>query len=250
VRQIWYINLAFIRSPVAAFFTVAFPLMFLVIFTVIFGNGTVQVARGTTVSVATFYVPAISVFSLITACYTNTAISLTFARDSGALKLLRASPLPAWAYMAARIAHSIIVGILLVAVCAAFGALFYHATLPTRTLPAFLFTLIVGAGAFCTLGVAIASFIPNADAAPAVVNATALPLLFISNVFVPLQNPPAWLDITSKVFPVRHFADAMIGSFFSLSGSGLQTNDMLVIGAWGIAGLLMAVRFFSWEPRV
>jgi ABC-2 type transport system permease protein len=248
-RQIWYINLAFVRNPVSAFFTLVFPLMFLVIFTVIFGNGKIQVGPGTTISVSTFYIPAISVFAVITACYTNTAISLAFSRDSGALKRLRGSPLPAWSYMFARIAHSIFIAILLVVICAAFGALFYHATLPSRTLPAFLFTLMIGAGAFCTLGVAIASFIPNADAAPAVVNATALPLLFISNVFVPLQNPPAWLDITGKIFPVRHFADAMIGSFFSLSGSGLQTNDVLVIGAWGIAGLLIAVRFFSWEPR-
>jgi len=224
--------------------------MFLVIFTVLFGNGKIQVGPGTTVSVATFYVPAISVFAVITACYTNTAISLTFSRDAGGLKRLRGSPLPAWAYMFARIAHSTLIAILLVAICAAFGAIFYHATLPTRTLPAFLLSLIVGAGAFCALGVAVTAFIPNADASPAVANATALPLLFISNVFVPLQNPPAWLDVTSKIFPVRHFADAMIGSFFSLSSSGLQTNDLLVMGAWGMAGLLVALRFFSWEPRV
>jgi ABC-2 type transport system permease protein len=249
LRQIWYINLAFVRSPIAAFFTVIFPLMFLVIFTVIFGNGTVLVAPGQTVSVATFYIPAISVFSVVTACYTNTAISLTFSRDSGSLKRLRGSPLPAWAYMFARIAHSTLIAILLVVICSAFGAIFYHATLPTQTLSAFVLTLIVGAAVFCTLGVAVTSIIPNADASPAVVNATALPLLFISNVFVPLQNPPAWLDVTSKIFPVRHFADALIGSFFQLSGSGLHTNDLLVMGAWGIAGLAIAVRFFAWEPR-
>jgi ABC-2 type transport system permease protein len=245
---VWYINLAFVRSPVAAFFTLVFPLMFLVIFTVIFGNGTVQVAPATSVNVATFYVPAISVFAVITACYTNTAISLSFSRDSGALKRLRGSPLPPWAYMLARIAHSIVIAMLLVVICSAFGALFYNATLPTRTLPALILTLIIGAGVFCALGVAITALVPNADAAPAVVNATALPLLFISNVFVPLQNPPAWLDVTSKIFPVRHFADSLIGSFFQLSGSGFQTNDLLVMGAWGIAGLLIAVRFFRWEP--
>jgi len=250
LRQIWYINLAFVRSPISAFFTVIFPLMFLVIFTVIFGNGTVQVGPGRTVSVATFYIPAISVFSVITATYTNTAISLTFSRDSGVLKRLRGSPLPAWAYMFARIAHSVLIGLLLVVVCSVFGAIFYHATLPTQTLPAFVLTLVVGAAAFSALGVAVTSVIPNADASPAVANATALPLLFISNVFIPLQNPPDWLDVTSKIFPVRHFADALIGSFFQLSGSGLHTNDLLVMGAWGIAGLVVAVRFFSWEPRV
>jgi len=249
LRQVWYINKAFIRNPASLFFTLIFPLMFLVIFSVIFGNGHIQVGPGQTVRVATFYVPAISAFSVITACYTNIAISLTISRDSGALKRIHGSPLPVWSYMFARIFHAIVIAILLVAVCAAFGAVFYGATLPTSTLPAFGLTLIVGAAVFCVLGVAVTGFIPNADASPAVVNGTILPLLFISNVFIPLQNPPAWLDIAGKIFPVRHFADALIGSFFQLSGSGLHTNDLLVLGAWGVGGIAVGIRFFQWEPR-
>jgi ABC-2 type transport system permease protein len=249
LRQVVYTNKAFVRNPASAFFTLVFPLMFLVIFSVIFGNNPIQVAPGVTVSVATFYVPAISAFSVITACYTNIAISLSFSRDSGGLKRIRGSPLPVWAYMFARILHAVLIAILLVAICAGFGAIFYHATLPTRTLPAFLLTLVVGAAAFSALGVAVTSLIPNADAAPAIVNASILPLLFVSNVFIPIRDYPVWLDLISKVFPIRHFADALVGSFFQLSGSGLQTNDLLVIGAWGVAGILVSIRFFTWEPR-
>jgi ABC-2 type transport system permease protein len=250
LRQVWYINKAFIRNPASLFFTLIFPLMFLVIFSVIFGNGHIQVGPGQTVRVATFYVPAISAFSVITACYTNIALSLTFSRDSGALKRIHGSPLPVWSYMFARIFHAVVIALLLVAICAAFGAVFYGATLPTSTLPAFALTLVVGAAVFCILGVAISGFIPNADASPAIVNGSILPLLFISNVFIPLQNPPAWLDILGKIFPVRHFADALIGSFFNLSGSALHANDLLVLGAWGIGGLVVGIRFFQWEPRI
>ncbi|HEY0829601.1 MAG TPA: ABC transporter permease [Candidatus Dormibacteraeota bacterium] len=249
LRQVWYVNKAFIRNPASLFFTLVFPLMFLVIFSVIFGNGHYDVAPGHTVRVATFYVPAISAFSVITACYTNIAISLSFLRDSGALKRIHGSPLPVWGYMFARILHAVVVGILLVAICAVFGAVFYGATLPTSTLPAFVLTVVVGAAVFSTLGVAVTAVIPNADAAPAVVNASILPLLFISNVFIPLQNPPAWLDIVGKIFPIRHFADAVIASFFQLNGSGLHTNDLLVLAAWGVAGAVVAVRFFQWEPK-
>jgi ABC-2 type transport system permease protein len=77
-----------------------------------------------------------------------------------------------------------------------------------------------------------------------------LPLLFISNVFIPLQSPPAWLDLISKIFPIRHFADSLVGSYFQLSGSGLHANDLFVVAAWGIGGLVVAIRFFDWEPRV
>jgi ABC-2 type transport system permease protein len=187
---------------------------------------------------------------VITATYTNLAMSLTFARDQGSLKRIQGSPLPVWAYMSARIVHAVLIAIVLVALCLAFGRIFYGATLPTTTLPAFALTVVVGSAAFCALGVALTAVVPNADAAPAVVNGTVLPLLFISNVFIPLNNPPQWLDIVGKIFPVRHFADAMLGSFFALSGNGFHTNDLLVIAAWGIAGLVVAVRFFDGEPRV
>jgi ABC-2 type transport system permease protein len=250
LRQVAYTNKAFWRNPASAFFTFAFPLMFLVIFTAIFGSGQVTTASGVTVSTSTFYVPAIAAFSVITACYTNIAISLSFTRDTGVLKRIHGTPLPAWAYLAGRIIHAVLMAVLLVALCAAFGAVAYHATLPSSGLPAFLLTLVVGAASFCALGIALTAFIPNADAAPAVVNASILPLLFISNVFIPLQNPPAWMDALSNLFPVRHFADALVGSFLAVHGSGVQAIDLVVVGVWGIAGLVIGVRFFSWEPRV
>src|SRR5437867_4641873 len=123
--------------------------MFLVIFTALFGNSDTCVVHGPTrclrsVSTSTFYVSAIAAFSIITATYTNLAISVSFQRDSGVLKRVRGSPLPAWAYMFGRIVHAILVAALLVIIVAVFGAAFYHAKLPSHTLPAYVVTLIVG----------------------------------------------------------------------------------------------------------
>ena len=255
-RQVRYTNKAFWRNSASAFFTFAFPLMFLVIFTVLFGNDTTCLRFGASghctkeVTTSTFYVATITAFSVITACYTNIAISVSFYRDAGVLKRVRGTPYPAWTYLFGRIAHAVLVSILLVVICATFGVLFYNASLPTSSLPAFLLTLVVGAASFCTLGLAITAAIPNADAAPAIVNATILPLLFISDVFVPLENPPAWLDITSKIFPIKHFVEGMLASYFPIPGqSSFRLGDVLVVAAWGLAGLILAIRFFSWEPR-
>lgn len=249
-RQFRFTNRAFWRNPASAFFTFAFPLMFLVIFTTLFSGGSRLDINGNQVSVATFYIPAIAVFSVITACYTNIAMSLTFARELGVLKRVKGTPLPGSAYLAARILHAVAMAILLVVICAGFGALVYGATLPGRTVPAFILTLAIGSAAFCALGMAVTTVVPNSDAAPAVVNATILPLLFVSDVFIPLQDPPAWLDILGKIFPVRRFSDAMQFAFFPPAGSsGLRMADLAVVAAWGAAGLLVAVRRFSWEPR-
>ncbi len=245
VRQVRWTNRAFWRNPASAFFTFAFPLMFLVIFTAIFG-GTTDTPFGE-IKTSNYYIPAIGTFSIITATYTNLAISITFLRDAGILKRIRGTPLPAWTYMFGRIVHAILVSLLLVAIVILFGVVFYGATVPTDRLLAFIVTIIVGAACFSALGLAVTSIVPNADAAPAVVNATILPLLFLSGVFIPLQPGNPWYVVLAKFFPVYHFSHAMLAAYFGLGQSAWQWNDLLVLAAWGVFGALVAVRRFRWE---
>jgi ABC-2 type transport system permease protein len=247
MRQVRYTNRAFWRNPAAAFFTFAFPLMFLVIFTSLFGSGTADVGRRE-FSVAALYVPGIAAFSVITACYTNIAISVTFARDEGVLKRIHGTPLPGWAYVLARVLHAVVIAVVLVAIVAAFGRIFYDVSLPTgAALLRFVVTLVVGAASFAALGLAITAVIPNADASPAIVNASILPLLFVSGVFIPVSDAmPRWVDVVGKIFPIRHYVDSMNAAFL---GMPFSWGDVLFVAAWGVAGLVLASRFFSWEPR-
>ncbi len=247
-RVVRYTNKAFWRNPANAFFTFAFPLMFLVIFTALFGNDTTTVA-GQEISVSTFYVSSIATFAIITATYTNLAINISFTRDLGVLKRIRGTPIASWSYMVGRILHAVVVTILLVIIVVAFGALFYDAEVPTDTLPAFLVTIAVGAASFSALGLAITSVIPNADASPAIVNASILPLLFLSGIFFPLEDPNAWYVTVAKIFPIYHFAQAMNSAYFSVSGSGFEWYNLMILAAWGLAGAILAALFFSWEPR-
>lgn len=238
VRQLGYENRAFWRNPAAAFFTFAFPLMFLVIFNLLFGNDKIELAgRSTTTS--TFYVPAIAAFSVITACYTNLAMSLSFARDQGVLKRKLGTPLPPAEYLAAKVLLCVALAIFLVAITALAGTLFYGVDIDVAKVPAILATLIVGAAAFASLGFALTSFIPNADAAPAVVNGTILPLLFISDVFIQPGAPPEWLARVADFFPVKHLSHAMLGAFNPFTeASGVSGSDLLVVAVWGAAGAL------------
>ena len=245
--QLRYVNKAYWRSPAQAFFAFAYPLMFLVIFTSIFRNSNVQFG-GRRVNEATFYVPAMAALAVITVCFNNIAVAVTFQRDSGVLKRINGTPLRSVSFFGARILHAVLVSVLLVVITAAFGRAFYHADIPTGlTLLRMLVMLAVGAAAFCALGFAISSVIPNADASLPIVNAIILPLLFLSGVFIPLGNtPPAWMAWVGRIFPVRHFLSGMQAGFL---GGPFSWTDVLVVAAWGLAGLLFAIRFFRWEPR-
>lgn len=245
--QVRYVNKAFWRNPASAFFTFAFPLMFLVIFTSLLGNDSVHIGLRT-VNTSTYYVASMAAFAVITACYTNIATTITFQRDAGVLKRTNGTPLPAGSFLGARMVHALLVSVLLVVLTTAFGWAFYSAAVPAGiTLLRFLVMLVAGAAAFCALGLAITAVIPNADASLAIVNATILPLLFLSGIFIPFGNgTPGWIEWIARIFPVKHFADGMQAGYL---GTAFSWTDVLVVAAWGLAGMLLAIRFFSWEPR-
>jgi ABC-2 type transport system permease protein len=249
LRQVRYTNKAFWRNPASAFFTFAFPLLFLVIFTSLLGSGTV-VLDGIRFNQSTYYVAAMASFSVISACFTNIGISVSFQRDSGILKRTQGTPLPGADYLAARTIHAMLMSFLLVLICGAFGAAFYHADIPSGVnLLRTVLTVLVGAGSFAALGLAVTCLVPNADAAPPIVNAAILPLLFISGIFIPLDDStPKWINLVGRIFPVRHFADAFRGAYLG-APFPFRWTDIAVIAAWGVGGLIVAARFFSWEPR-
>lgn len=236
LKQFGFENKAFWRNPAAAFFTFVFPLMFLFIF------------NGLNVGPSQYYVPSIATFSVITACYTNIAMNVSFSRDEGVLKRLRGTPLPAWTFLVAKVIHSTFLAVILVVIVMTAGTLLFDVDLPTGDMGRLIAAILIGAAAFSALGLAITSVVPNADAAPAIVNFSILPLLFISGVFIDTRDAPEWLRKVADLFPVAHFNEAMM-STFSPELFSWELSDLVVVASWGIAGLLLAVRFFSWEPR-
>ena len=94
-----YVNKAFWRNPLAPFFTFAFPLMFLVIFTSLLGNGTVHIGL-MSVKASTYYVAAMASFGVITARYSNIVMTMAFSAapgySSGSMDH-RCPAVPSWA---------------------------------------------------------------------------------------------------------------------------------------------------------
>ena len=250
LAQVRYQNRIFWRTPVAAFFTIVFPLMFLVLFNLLFSGDRIEIVGRGPLSVAQFFAPALGVFAAASATYTNLGIGTAIARDGGILKRFRGTPLSAPIYMGGRVGSAVWIALLSVTLMIAIGAVAYDVEIQVRTLPAALLTFIVGASAFAALGLALAAFAPTGDSAPAVANATILPLAFISDVFIPIEDPPAWLETVGDIFPLKHFVRAFQDAFSPFTTDlGFRWGHLAVMAAWGVGGLVLALRFFTWEPR-
>jgi ABC-2 type transport system permease protein len=197
-----------------------------------------------------YYVPGIIVFGLIAATFSNLVVTVVRYREAGIYKRRRATPVSASVVIVGRALVAAVSALAITAVLLVIGWTAYGAHIPSRTAPAFLLDIIVGALVFCCLGFAAASVIKKADAAQPVVQAVILPLCFLSGVFIPILELPHWLIDVGKVFPVHALADSLLAAYNPHTvGSGLNWVDLAVLAAWGTAGLIIAIRRFSWLPR-
>lgn len=244
--QIRYQNRIFWRTPVAAFFTLLFPLMFLVLFSAIFGND--PLPDGTTP--AQWFAPNLAVFSAVSASYTNLAIGTAYARDNGILKRVRGTPLPPWIYIAGRIGSATYIAAIAVIIMLGIGVLAYGVRLPAGGVAPALLTFLVGVGCFSALGLLVAALAPSGDSTPAITNATLLPLAFVSDIFIRLETAPRWMELIGDFFPLKHFAIAFRDAVNPLLDQPVyRWTHLGYMALWGVVAVLLALRFFRWDPK-
>jgi ABC-2 type transport system permease protein len=176
------------------------------------------------------------------------AITLVIRRESGVMKRLRATPLPAATYLAAFLVSTLLVFLLQIVVIVALGMLLYNAQ-GAESWAAVIPVLLLGAIVFAGLGFGIASLIRSAEGSSAVVNLIVLPMAFLSGSFGPTSGYPELLQRIADVLPLTYLIDLTEAAY--LRGEPFTDNPtaVAVLVAWGLAGYAVAARRFGWEPR-
>src|SRR5215212_5288418 len=229
-RQFRAQNKLFLRNPFSAFFSLAFPVMFLLLFGSLNGSG--RIPELNNIRYIQFLAPGMLAFAVISTCYTGLVTGVAINRDEGLLKRVRGTPLPPWVYITARIASAVYFSIVSAVVMVIAAVLLFHVEVIGRMLP-------------------VAAVIPNGEAAPVIANFTFFPVAFVSDLFFPTAGAPAWVGTVGSIFPVKHFALALEDTFNPfVHGSGFQWGHLGVMALWTVAGVVVAVRFFRWEPKV
>jgi ABC-2 type transport system permease protein len=236
-----------LRNPRAVTFTLAFPLLLVVLFNALNGDTDVKSA-GANVSFSQFYTPAIGIFSLVTACYTTLIMGIATARDNGLLKRVRGTPLPIGIYLGAWMTSAAAVGILAIVAMFAISVPAFGVEIYARTLPAAIVTLVLGAACLSALGIAVASLVKSADQAMPVAQFTFLPLSFVSGIWYPLDDAPTWVVDIAHFFPLYHIAHAFERCFVPGSGAGWSGSDLRAIVVWTAVAAFVAARRFRFEP--
>jgi ABC-2 type transport system permease protein len=224
----------FWRNPSAAFFNFLLPLLLLVLTATAFDVAD----EGLDV-----LIPGVAGMGVLATTFTSLAFNLTWLRDEGILKRIRGTPMPPTAYVAGLIGSAAVNAILQVAIVVTIGNLVYGVDWPHDPALLVLFT-VLGLVCFSALGVAFSHVIPNEEAAPAYTNAVFLPLIFISGVFYSADELPEALKVIAEALPLKHLID---GLSEAIVGGGDAGTAALVLAAWTVVGVVLAVRFFRWN---
>lgn len=248
-HQVRYDLLASFRNPRARFFTLIFPIVLLVILAGVFGHGT-TVVDGVRVQLSQFYVPSILALSIITAAYATLVVSVATARESGVLKRRRATPASPAILIGGQALATLVTTATMTVVLLVIGRLAYNVSMAPAALLAIACTVVVGTLSFACVGYAVAGLIGSVDAAQPIVQATVMPLYFISGIWIPTASLSHTLQSIASIFPVEHLASALHqSSVHSSLGAALAPEDLLVLAIWGLAAAAFAARRFSWLPR-
>ena len=162
-------------------------------------------------------------------------------------KRVRGTPLAPSTYLAGIVGNALVSALILTVLTTALGITVYGVTMPHRYLG---LVLTIAAGAFCfsACGAAVATFIPNEDAAPLIVNFILFPLLFISGAFGRIDSTSVPGRVAA-VFPIRHLVLQIVAVFDrSVSGNAISAFHLGMLLLWGVVGLAVAAKRFRWEP--
>ncbi|HEV7884837.1 MAG TPA: ABC transporter permease [Solirubrobacteraceae bacterium] len=242
--QVRYQQLSFWRNRRAAFFSLVFPALFLVIFGGL-NNGTTLDVRNH-LSFIDFYTPGIMAYAVLLICFNSTALIFATLRSDGTLKRVRTTPLPWLAYVAGAIGSTTIVLLLSIVLLFALGVPVFGAHVPGEKMIGLLATLALGTAAFTTLGIAAARLVKSPANGGGFISILTLPMVFISNIWFPMDSSPAWVQDIAKAMPLRPLADGLQAAFDPrFGGTGIIAGDLLTLAIWTLVGFALMRRYLA-----
>lgn len=233
----------FWRSRELAFFTFLLPILFFVLLGSVYGSDTIDGVKG-----SRYLLAGLLGYGVVATLFAGLSIVLVIRREEGILKRVRATPLPPWAYIAAALASNLIAYAIEAVLMIVIGRALFSIPFPSRALSIVL-ALLLGAAAFAALGLAVTAIVRSAEGSSAVVNAIYLPMAFISGSFFSPHSFPQFLRAIADVLPLTYFIQMLRDILLYDHRIWNEGSAVAVVAAWGLVGLVGAVRGFRWEPR-
>jgi ABC-2 type transport system permease protein len=232
----------FIREPITVVFTLALPLIFLVVMGGVFGNTpSAAIYRG--VGAMDYYMP--SYYGLVMMAIGTVAlpVHLTGYRERGVLRRFRASSFSVWSVLGSQLMVSFIIAIFGSLLITGLGIVAYHPHMPVNTMQ-LVAAFVLGAVCFICFGFFLGAVLPSTRSAQGI----GLILFFVMMILGGAGPPPEVLKgamgVVGDITPLRHVILMLQNPWLGFSW---HTSASLITAGITVVSALLAARFFRWE---
>lgn len=222
------------RLPMYAIPTLAFPLMFYLLFGVAMGGRSAG-----PVSLAAYLLATYGAFGMMGVALFGFGVGIAVERGQGWLLFKRATPMPTPAYFAGKLAMVLLFGVVLTAALFVLGATAGKVEMAAGQWWGLAAILIAGALPFGAFGLAIGSW-AGPNSAPAIVNVLYLPLAFASGLWVPIQALPKFFQVLAPWLPSYHYSQLALGVLEADQGRFTWIESVAALAVFTAVSLLVA----------
>jgi ABC-2 type transport system permease protein len=194
--------LKFWRVPAFAFFSIGLPLIIFTFFGL--NHATQTISPGSTITVGTYVMASMAAYTVGNVMVFSFGMALAVERGQKQDLLLRASPLPPWMYLLAKIVNAASFALLALIALFVFAHFAASVSLTAGTWGTLSARLLLGSIPFIGLGLGF-GYLTGPNAAPAVINFVYLPVAFASGIFIPVSQLPEFIRGIAPYLPLNPF---------------------------------------------
>ncbi|MDD1767636.1 MAG: ABC transporter permease, partial [Methanomassiliicoccales archaeon] len=176
-----------------------------------------------------FFIPGVIGMTTMTTTIFWMVSVMTRYRNNGIFKKLTTTPITRMEWLLAQILWQLFVVFLSVAIIMIIGMLAFDTKMTLN--PVAIITIILSSAMFSSMGMIIARFIKEEEAASAAANAITYPMMFLSGIFFPLSMFPEWLGSIASALPLTYVGNALRDSMV-YDNLASATSDMLVVAGF------------------
>jgi ABC-2 type transport system permease protein len=234
----------FLREPVGAFFTLALPLMLLLLFGSIYSSKPIPGMSSQGSIHAT--VPILTAMIIGTTGLMSTTITMATYRENGILRRLQTTPVSPLVVLTAQVLvvfSMTALGMLLLVVA---GRLIYDVRFEGNVF-SLLAGFVLASLSFFGIGFILAGSLPTARAAQVVGLALLYPMVILSGAGgLPRELLPAAAQKAAAFLPLTYVVNLLRGLWAGEPWSQ-HTTDALVLAGILVVGVLVSIKTFRWE---
>ena len=195
-----------------------------------------------------FLVPGVVAMALMTMGIYGVSGSFVAYRQRGVLRRLKATPMPLPSFIGSRVLVYLFLALIQAGLVIGVGVVAFHVHMaPGPTLARMAVLALIGSGSFVSIGFFVAAISKNVESAAALGQVIGTPMMFLSGIFFPMDNAPAWIQPVVKAMPLYYLANAMRDVMIKGFALWAVRWDIMILLVVTAVFFVFSVRFFRWE---